>query len=35
MEMQMRADEARWKIVKVLLDEFPFLRERAREYLKN
>jgi len=31
----MGPDEARWKIVKVLLDEFPSLRERAREYLKN
>jgi hypothetical protein len=31
----MRPDEARWKIVKALLDEFPSLRERTREYLKN
>jgi len=28
-------DEIRWEIIRALLDEFPSLRERAREYLKN
>jgi len=28
-------DEVRWKIIKALFDEFPSLRERAKEYLKN
>jgi hypothetical protein len=31
----MNPDEIRWKVVKALFDEFPSLRERAREYLKN
>jgi len=31
----MEHDEVRWEIIKALLDEFPSLRERAREYLKN
>jgi hypothetical protein len=31
----MEHDEIRWEIIKALLDEFPSLKERAREYLKN
>jgi len=31
----MGLEETRWRLIKVLLDEFPSLRERAREYLKN
>jgi len=31
----MGLEETRWRIIKALLDEFPPLRERAREYLKN
>ena len=31
----MNPDEVRWKVIKALLDEFPSLRERTREYLKN
>jgi hypothetical protein len=31
----MDSDEIRWKVVKALLDEFPSLREKIREYLKN
>jgi hypothetical protein len=28
-------DELRWEVVKALLDEFPSLKEKVREYLKN
>jgi len=31
----MNPNEVRWKVVKALLDEFPSLRERTREYLKK
>jgi len=31
----MNPDEVRWKVVKALLEEFPSLREKTREYLKN
>jgi len=31
----MTADETRWQIVKAMLDEFPTLKERVKEYLKN
>lgn len=30
----MDPDEARWKIMKAMLDSFPSLRKRAIEYLK-
>lgn len=29
----MTNDEARWQIVKALLDEFPSLKERVKKYL--
>jgi hypothetical protein len=32
---KMNPNEARWKVVKALLDEFPSLKEKTREYLKN
>jgi len=28
-------DEVRWALVKAILDEFPSLRERCKEYLCN
>jgi hypothetical protein len=28
-------DEIRWKIVKAMLDEFPQLAKRVKEYLKT
>jgi len=31
----MSSNEVRWKVVKAMLDEFPSLREKTREYLKN
>ena len=31
----MTVDEVRWQIVKALLDEYPALRERVKEYLKH
>jgi len=31
----MTADEIRWQIVKAMLDEFPTLKERVKEYFKN
>jgi hypothetical protein len=31
----MNSDEVRWEVIKALFKEFPSLRERAREYLKN
>jgi hypothetical protein len=30
-----RLQEKRWLIVKAMLDEFPELRERVKEYLKK
>jgi hypothetical protein len=27
-------EETRWRIVKALLDEFPYLREKVKEYLR-
>jgi len=35
MEINMSSNEVRWKVVKAMLDEFPSLREKTREYLKN
>jgi hypothetical protein len=31
----MNPDEARWKIIKAMLDNFPSLKKKAREYLEN
>jgi len=31
----MNSNKVRWEVVKALLDEFPSLREKAREYLRN
>ena len=31
----MNSNEVRWKIVKALLDEFPSLREKTREYVET
>jgi len=31
----MTADETRWQIVKAMLDEFPTLKERVKQYLKH
>ena len=31
----MDSNEVRWKIVKALLDEFPSLREKTREYVET
>jgi hypothetical protein len=31
----MISDEVCWEVVNALFKEFPSLRERAREYLKN
>jgi hypothetical protein len=31
----MNSDEVRWEVVKALFEEFPSLRERAKECLKN
>jgi len=34
-DSQMNSNKVRWEVVKALLDEFPSLREKAREYLRN
>jgi hypothetical protein len=31
----MNSDKVRWEVVKALFEEFPSLRKKAREYLKN
>jgi len=28
-------EEIRWEIIKAMLDEFPFLKEKVRMYLKS
>lgn len=32
---KMSHDKIRWQIVKVLLDDFPSLKEKVKEYLEN
>jgi len=31
----MKSEEARWQIVKTLLDEFPPLKEKVKKYLET
>jgi hypothetical protein len=30
-----RNEEIRWQVMKAMLDEFPVLKEKAKEYLKR
>jgi len=30
-----RNEEARWEVVKAMLDEFPTLKEKAKKYLER
>jgi len=34
-ELKLGMHACRWKVIKALLEEFPSLREKTREYLKN
>jgi hypothetical protein len=34
MKGSLRNEEIRWEIMKAMLDEFPFLKEKVREYLE-
>jgi hypothetical protein len=31
----MTHDEVRWQIIRALLDEFPYLKEKVKAYLKD
>ncbi len=33
MRSSLRNEEIRWQVIKAMLDEFPVLKEKAREYL--
>lgn len=35
MRQKSRNDEIRWQVVKAMLDEFPSLRAKVQEYLKD
>jgi hypothetical protein len=30
-----KSDETRWKVLRAMLDEFPELKEKTKEYLKH
>jgi hypothetical protein len=33
MRTKSKTDEVRWKVIRAMLEEFPELKERTREYL--
>jgi hypothetical protein len=35
MVVELEKDEMRWKVLKAMLDEFPTLKKRAKEYLRG
>jgi hypothetical protein len=35
MKCSLKNEEIRWEIMKAMLDEFPFLKEKVREYLER
>jgi len=35
MTSRKKIEETRWQVIKALLDEFPSLREKAKEYLNS
>jgi hypothetical protein len=35
MGIESKNDEIRWQVLKAMLDEFPRLKKRAKEYLKE
>jgi hypothetical protein len=35
MNTSQKSDEIRWQVIKAMLDEFPVLKERVRNYLKE
>jgi hypothetical protein len=35
MKTQPKTEEMRWQVVKAMLDEFPFLKEKTKEYLSK
>lgn len=35
MKGYLKNEEIRWEIMKAMLDEFPFLKDKVREYLER
>jgi hypothetical protein len=35
MKAQPKTEEMRWQVVKAMLDEFPFLKEKTKKYLSK
>ena len=35
MKLAAKSDEIRWQVLKAMLDEFPSLKRKAREYLRE
>jgi len=35
LNMNQKSDDVRWLVIKAMLDEFPALREKVKDYLKG
>ncbi len=35
LDMNQKSDDVRWLVIKAMLDEFPALREKVKDYLKG
>ena len=35
LNMNQKSDDVRWLVIKAMLDEFPALREKVKDYLKE
>ncbi len=35
MDVKTETEEIRWKLIKMMLEEFPYLKEKTRSYLKE
>lgn len=35
MSISKKAEEVRWQVIKAMLDEFPTLKEKVKNYLKE
>lgn len=35
LNMDQKSDDVRWLVIKAMLDEFPALREKVKDYLKG